>query len=62
MNLLLIVKKNGSRQSIRAITSHFGWVTGPNPTQVTALRYIGILGWHLVVTLEYDPQFDGIKM
>ena len=27
-----------------------------------ALRYIGILGWHLVVTLEYDPQFDGIKM
>ena len=26
-----------------------------------ALRYIGILGWHLVVNLEYDPQFDGIK-
>ena len=42
-----------------------GWLISidpPNPTQGAALRYIGILGWHLVVTLEFDPQFDGIKM
>ena len=37
-------------------------LSAPFPTQGAALRYIGILSWHLVVTLEYDPQFDGIKM
>jgi hypothetical protein len=31
-------------------------------TQGAALRYIGILGWDLVETLEFDPQIDGIKM
>ena len=34
----------------------------PLLTQGAALRNIGILGWHLVVTLEFDPKFDGIKM
>ena len=56
--ILTLIGPNGSGKLIIATRGRIM----PLLTQGAALRNIGILGWHLVVTLEFDPQFDGIKM
>ena len=56
--ILTLIGPNGSGKLIIATRGRIM----PLLTQGAALRNIGILGWHLVVTLEFDPKFDGIKM
>ena len=56
--ILTLIGPNGSGKLIIATRGRIM----PLLTQGAALRNIGILGWHLVVTLEFEPKFDGIKM